>query len=175
MAKLNKIGQRTSLSRDSASKAKRQFLFEEQRRRILKDPQFREFDILKDLDHPNIVRLEKVFWSHDTLYIFQELVTGGDLFSFVEFKGGRLSDVDAAVVLRQVLKAVDFLHDKDIAHRDLKPDNILMTSRTDGARVILTDFGSARRLTGTASGEENISPGRQRMFTVVGTVEYAAP
>ncbi|KAF1850860.1 Pkinase-domain-containing protein [Cucurbitaria berberidis CBS 394.84] len=136
---------------------------------------FREFDILKDVSHPNIVALQKVFWSHDTIYIFQELVTGGDLFSFLEYKGGRLDNVQAAVIIRQILKGVKYLHDQEIVHRDLKPDNILMTSLEDGARVVITDFGNARFLPEKKSESDLVSNRYQRMFSYVGTLEFAAP
>ncbi|KAH9872592.1 hypothetical protein J1614_004985 [Plenodomus biglobosus] len=136
---------------------------------------FREFDILKDLSHPNVVTLEKVFWSPNTIYIFQELVTGGDLFSFLEFKGGRLSSIHSAVIMRQVLKGIEYLHDQDIVHRDLKPDNILMTSLDDGARVVITDFGNARFLPNGKPASHNAINKNLRMFSYVGTLEFAAP
>ncbi|KAF2112005.1 kinase-like domain-containing protein [Lophiotrema nucula] len=141
---------------------------------------FREFDILKDLSHPNIIQLEKVFWSNNTIFIFQELVTGGDLFSFLEYKGGKLCDVEAAVIIRQILKGVQYLHNQGIVHRDLKPDNVLMTSLDDGARVVITDFGGARFLpkedaTEHVKTERAIAAKRQRMFSLVGTLEYTAP
>lgn len=136
---------------------------------------FREFDILKDLRHPNIVSIEKVFWSNNTIYIFQELVTGGDLFSFLEFKGGRLDNAHATVVIRQILLGLEYLHDQEIVHRDLKPDNILMTSLEDGARVVITDFGSARFLPDAPSmGGQQVTK-YQRMFSYVGTLEFTAP
>jgi serine/threonine protein kinase len=97
--------------------------------------------------------------------MFQDLVTAGDLFSFIESKNGKLLEVEAAVIIRQILIALNFLHDKNIVHRDLKPDNILMTSSSAGCRVVLTDFGAARR----------IDHGRHRMTSIVGTDEYAAP
>lgn len=101
-------------------------------------------------------------------YIFEDLVTGGDLFSYVGFKGGKLEDVEAAVIIRQVLKALEHLHDRGVVHRDLKPDNILITSLADGARVVLTDFGAA-----TVVG--NRLTQQQRMLTQIGTLEYTAP
>ncbi|EDN06379.1 predicted protein [Histoplasma mississippiense (nom. inval.)] len=125
----------------------------------------REVDILKDLDHPNIVKLEQVIMGEKTVYIFQELVTAGDLFSFLEYKKFNLSDSEAAVIVRQVAVAISYLHGKNIVHRDIKPDNVLMTSLSDGARVVLTDFGCARRLEKESS----------RMKTSIGTLEYTAP
>ncbi|KAK2768153.1 hypothetical protein FQN54_000005 [Arachnomyces sp. PD_36] len=125
----------------------------------------REAEILEKISHPNIINIERVFKTPCTMYIFQDLVTAGDLFSFLEFKQGKLLDIEAAVIVRQIAIALDYLHDQDIVHRDLKPDNILMTSLSVGARVVLTDFGCARVVT---------SPSK-RMSTVMGTREYTAP
>lgn len=136
---------------------------------------FREFDILKELNHPNIVSIEKVFWSSNTIYLFEELVTGGDLFSYIEYKGNRLEDVEAAVIVRQILKGVEYLHDHDIVHRDLKPDNILLTSLEDGARIVITDFGNARFLPKDRNTAVLRDVPKKRMFSVVGTLEYVAP
>jgi serine/threonine protein kinase len=136
---------------------------------------FREFDILQHLSHPNIITIKKVFWSHSTIYMFQELVTGGDLFSFLGFKNGWLNNIQAASVVYQVLKGIEHLHNQDIVHRDLKPDNILMTSLEDDARVVITDFGNARFLPGKNSSSALQTNKYQRMFSCVGTFGYAAP
>ncbi|KAF3042071.1 hypothetical protein E8E11_007006 [Didymella keratinophila] len=136
---------------------------------------FREFDILKDLSHPNIVHVQKVFWSRSTIYMFQELVTGGDLFSYIEYKQGKIPSIESAVIIRQVLKGVEYLHGQDIVHRDLKPDNILMTSLDSGARVVITDFGNARFLPNADSQRDYTNNKLGRMFSIVGTLEYTAP
>lgn len=125
----------------------------------------REAQILSRLNHPNIIGLEKVYVTNNTLYILLELVTGGDLFSYLESKGGKLQEVEAAVIIRQILLAVQHLHDHGIAHRDLKPENILLSSASEGCRVVLTDFGAAKTFD-----EE-----QRRMMTSVGTKEYLAP
>jgi len=96
----------------------------------------------------------------------QELITGGDLLSYMEKKGTRLEDPHAAVITLQILKAVEYLHDRDVVHRDIKPDNILMSSWEDDARIVLTDFGHAKR-TGSRL--------PQRMYSIVGTIGYTAP
>ncbi|KAF7118698.1 hypothetical protein CNMCM5793_008237 [Aspergillus hiratsukae] len=125
----------------------------------------REARILARLCHPNIIRVEKVIRSSNTIYLFQDLVTAGDLFSFIQYKGGKLGDIEAAVIVRQVVMALDYLHEQNIVHRDLKPDNILMTSLADGSRVVLTDFGCARL----------VQPRAERMSTKIGTYDYSAP
>lgn len=69
------------------------------------------------------------------------------------------------MIIRQILLALEHLHDHNIVHRDLKPENILMTSLANGCRVVLTDFGHARK----------IDHDRVRMNTMAGTEQYIAP
>ncbi|KIW20500.1 hypothetical protein PV08_01075 [Exophiala spinifera] len=126
---------------------------------------FREIEILTSISHPNIIGVEKVYVTQNTIYMMQTLVTAGDLFSYIESKNGSLLEVEAAVIIRQILIALAFLHENNIVHRDIKPENILMTSLATGSRVVLTDFGAARR----------IANPRSRMQTALGTREYAAP
>lgn len=143
---------------------------------FLDSQQFREFDILQELDHPNIVHLEKVFWSESTVFIFQELITGGDLFSYVAYRNTNLSDPDVAVILMQLLKGVEYLHERDIVHRDLKPDNILVSVAADKPlRIIITDFGGCRQLGSKDMRENGVSTPQRRMHTFAGTPGYIAP
>lgn len=97
--------------------------------------------------------------------MFTELVTCGDLFSFIQNNGGPLEEKTAALIIRQILLALEYLHGQNIVHRDVKPDNILMTSLEVGGRVVLADFGCARL----------VNQSVQRMSSVVGTLEYCAP
>ncbi|KAL8805485.1 MAG: hypothetical protein Q9182_001940 [Xanthomendoza sp. 2 TL-2023] len=110
---------------------------------------WREVDILKELSH--------------------ELVTGGDLMSYIERSGWRVESEECCLIVYQILKAVAYLHQRDITHRDLKPENILMSSTLPGARVILTDFGGAIKIATNRKGISN------RMLTVTGTRHYVAP
>lgn len=139
---------------------------------------------LSDHLQPNVIAIEKVLWSSHTVYvgyrslstsinrlryIFQDLVSGGDLFSYLDYKGGLLDEFESALVIRQLLIGIDYLHSKGIVHRDLKPENILMTSLDNSTRVIISDFGHARYEPITPSGC------RLRMSSAVGTAGYVAP
>ena len=97
--------------------------------------------------------------------MYQDLVTAGDLFSYSESKNGRLLEVEAAVIIRQILIALCFFIYENFVNGYLKPDNILMTSLSAGCRIVLTDFGAARRIKYPTS----------RMSSIAGTEEYAAP
>ncbi|KAH0610025.1 uncharacterized protein H6S33_012571 [Morchella sextelata] len=129
----------------------------------LREMYMREVEVLRSLSHPNIMSIHKAFSTSSRIYIFEELITGGDLFSHLGQKLC-LDEIEAMPVVWQILKALEYLHSKGIVHRDLKPDNILCTSNVAGSRVVLTDFGSARFFTPAT-----------RMTSAVGTLEYLAP
>jgi pheromone a factor receptor len=95
------------------------------------------------------------------------------LFSFILFKHNNLHDAEAAVILLQILRGVEYLHGHNIVHRDLKPENILMSSFSADSRVMLTDFGASRKI--PESDTHNGTKHDTRMFSIVGTIEYSAP
>ncbi|TGO31008.1 hypothetical protein BPAE_0002g01010 [Botrytis paeoniae] len=125
----------------------------------------REVDILSKLNHPNIIRIERAFLSNDRLYIFTELAAAGDLYTYFDSCGNRLEDAHAHLITRQIALALEYLHSKGIAHRDVKMENILITNTDIGSRVILTDFGLANYMDKTTG----------RLFSSVGTNGYVAP
>ncbi|KAK5741154.1 hypothetical protein LTR17_004094 [Elasticomyces elasticus] len=132
----------------------------------------REYEVLQALSHPNITSLDKVYCTTHSIYIFQELITGGDLLTSVD-RTGKMSEPEAAVITRQILKAVEYLHDHNIVHRDIKPENVLMTSWRPGARVVLTDFGQARKIVDAKDASKPAAV--FRMQSLVGTYGYTAP
>ncbi|KAI0453305.1 kinase-like domain-containing protein [Xylaria acuta] len=123
-----------------------------------------ETNILSRLTHPNLLRFEAAFRSSNTLYTFTELATGGDLFSKRLEHSDGLLEIDAKIIIRQILEAVSYLHEQNVAHRDLKPENVFFaTGPTHLTRVIVGDLGFAKVAT----------PGR--MVSRVGTERYKAP
>ncbi|KAL9028287.1 MAG: hypothetical protein Q9196_003324 [Gyalolechia fulgens] len=130
---------------------------------------WREVDLLKELSHPNIIKIDRVFHTEFNIYIIEEFITGGDLMSYIERHGWRVNPEESCLVIYQILKAVSYLHQNNITHRDLKPENILMSTTATGARVVLTDFGGATR---TVANSKGIS---SRMQTMTGTPHYVAP
>lgn len=106
---------------------------------------FREFEILSSLNHPNIIGIDKFFVTDNTLYIFEDLMSAGNLLSYVKSKGDKLLEDETAFIVRQVIKAIQYLHERNTAHGQLKAENIMLTSRSFGVRVVLTNFGCAKR------------------------------
>lgn len=122
-----------------------------------------EAHMIRNLKHNNIIQLEDVFSDGSTLYLVMELVRGGDLFDrILERKG--YSEDSAKQVIQQVLFAMQFMHDKKIAHRDMKPENILLVHRESDTKVKITDFGLAKSANQTGG-----------LKTYCGTPYYFAP
>ena len=123
-----------------------------------------ELDMLQRLRHPHIVRFVDWFESRDKYYIITQLATGGELFDRICEKG-KFTEKDASQTMKQVLEAVDYLHQNDVVHRDLKPENLLYVTRQPDSELVLADFGIAKHLD-TPDG---------MLKTMAGSFGYAAP
>lgn len=92
------------------------------------------------LEHPNIVNIYDVGSESDIHYIVMECVEGITLKTYIE-KKGQLAFKEAASIAIQVARGIEAAHNKNIIHRDIKPQNIIIS--TDG-KVKVTDFGIAK-------------------------------
>ena len=77
---------------------------------------------MREVDHPNIVRLHSVYFDRRHIALVMDLARGGDLFDLIS-NGGALPERRAARLLRSMFSAVRYLHDHGICHRDLKLEN----------------------------------------------------
>ncbi|KAL4488264.1 hypothetical protein ABPG73_001675 [Tetrahymena malaccensis] len=101
-----------------------------------------EVEILKSLDHPNIIKVFEFYQDTRFLYIVTELCQGGELFDKI-IDEKQFTENKAAETMKQILGAVNYCHSKNICHRDLKPENILYESNKPGALIKLVDFGTS--------------------------------
>ena len=111
-------------------------LFEKLRRKF-RD----EADRINELKHPNIVRVSDVFDANHTSYYVMDFISGGSL----NERAGQLSEHQAVKYVRQVLQALDVVHEEGLYHLDLKPANVML-DKYDNA--ILIDFGASKMIGG---------------------------
>ncbi|MEO0750341.1 MAG: serine/threonine-protein kinase [Pseudomonadota bacterium] len=100
------------------------------------------------LDHPNIVGVHQVFEENGTAYMALDFVNGLDLLDIIQHDPRRLTPEVVKSIVKKTLEAVVYMHDSDMLHRDISPDNILITEDNE---PVLIDFGAAREVTNKAS------------------------
>ncbi|RAL05264.1 putative serine/threonine protein kinase (Kin4) [Aspergillus ibericus CBS 121593] len=100
---------------------------------------YREISILRDLAHPNIVRLHEMVETDRHIGIIMEYASGGELFDHI-LNNRYLKDNAARRLFAQLISGVGYLHKKGIVHRDLKLENLLLDRNRN---IIITDFGFA--------------------------------
>ncbi|XP_042535701.1 sperm motility kinase 4A-like [Dipodomys spectabilis] len=100
-----------------------------------------ELDILKSVEHPNIIKLYQVVEAEQRVNLVMEYLEEGDLADYV-YKVVRLREEEARLLFRQIVRAVNYCHDHGIVHRDIKAENILLDSQ---GTAKLCDFGLSMR------------------------------
>ncbi|XP_063769832.1 death-associated protein kinase 1 [Pseudophryne corroboree] len=134
------------------------------RRGVTREDIEREVSILKEIQHPNVITLHEVYENKTDVILILELVAGGELFDFLAEKES-LTEEEATEFLKQILNGVHYLHSLQIAHFDLKPENIMLLDRNmPKPRIKIIDFGLAHKID---SGNE--------FKNIFGTPEFVAP
>ena len=132
----------------------------------------KEISVLKELEHPNIIKIFEYYIDEHYHYIVTELVTGGELYdTIVKFQ--KFNEKKAAYIMRQILSALNYLHSKGIVHRDIKPENILVVKpdknskkffNNDEINIKIIDFGAS-----------NFFKSNEILTLKVGSPYYIAP
>lgn len=123
-----------------------------------------EVEISLVVDHPNIIRVHDVYETdHEVVYVVMECCSGGQLCPYSE-DGNPLEELEAAHAVRQMLRAVGYLHANSIVHRDLKPENFLYDTKQAGSTLKLIDFGFA-----------HVWGPNERLQTCCGSLQYVSP
>ena len=108
----------------------------------------KEIQVLKELEHPNIIKIFEYYIDNKYHYIITELLTGGELYETI-LKFQKFNEKNAAYIMKQILSALNYLHSKGIVHRDIKPENILVQNdgnkkiKLDEIHIKLIDFGAS--------------------------------
>ena len=108
-------------------------------------PILNEINILKTLDHPNILKIFGFYSSKESYSLVTELCDGGELFNEI-IDNGPFNENYSAYVMFQIFSAINYCHGMKIVHRDLKPENILIIARNENGlpRVKVADFGTSK-------------------------------
>ncbi|KAF9416856.1 Calcium/calmodulin-dependent protein kinase type 1 [Podila epigama] len=123
-----------------------------------------EIAVLSKVRHANCVSLLEMFETEDAVFLVTDLAAGGELFDQLLQKG-YYTEADAARLVHEILLGVEYLHSLEIVHRDLKPENLLFADKSENARLMITDFGLSKVLTGQ----------NDVLMTACGTPGYVAP
>ena len=104
-----------------------------------------EIDVLKTLDHPNILKIFEFYSDKNSYSLITEFCSGGDLFQEIVDKGP-FREKYCAFVIYQILLGINHCHSMNIIHRDLKPENILIIDKdkNEFPRIKICDFGISK-------------------------------
>lgn len=101
-------------------------------------------EALKNLDHPNVIRLIGCYDDKDKYFLIMQYCRGGTLFNRIA-QEENMSEMTAAKIFSQILRAIRFCHDNGMSHRDIKPENFMFESNDINSNLKLIDFGLAKK------------------------------
>ncbi|XP_058109429.1 serine/threonine-protein kinase ATG1c-like isoform X2 [Magnolia sinica] len=111
----------------------------------LRDSLLSEIRILKNIDHPNIIRLHDIIENSGKIHLVLEYCRGGDLSMYIQRRGS-VPEVSAKYFMQQLAAGLQVLRENNLIHRDLKPQNLLLATNDDHSLLKIADFGFARSL-----------------------------
>ena len=123
----------------------------------------RELEVMRQIDHPNVIKYFETYEDEKYIHIVMELCTGGDLLDKL-IDLGSLTETYVASIMKSLLFAVNHLHSLGICHRDLKPENFLFENTQPDSQIKIIDFGMSVKRTSVTD-----------LSSLVGTPYYLAP
>ncbi|OMJ89927.1 hypothetical protein SteCoe_7815 [Stentor coeruleus] len=121
-----------------------------------------EVDILRKLDHPNILKINEVIEDSKCFHIVTEICTGGELLERL-IGEKQLKEKEVASYMYQILSAISYCHSKKVLHRDIKPENLMLEDPSEEAPLKIIDFGISKIIDS------------QNKYFKVGKAYYSAP
>jgi serine/threonine protein kinase len=101
----------------------------------------REISILQICEHSNIIKIKSYHENFEYIYIIQELFHSEDLYDFLKRRKFIISENIAKIIIRQLVSAIEYMHNIGVIHRDIKPENILVQLEDNDIRIKIIDFG----------------------------------
>ncbi|EJK71500.1 hypothetical protein THAOC_07053 [Thalassiosira oceanica] len=141
---LEKSGPRARLSMPNHSLHAKEYALKSIQLRLVERKYLVEFrneiNVMRSLDHPNIVKAYEVYETERNIYILMEYCSGGDLYSRAPY-----TETEAAKIVSHLCSAISHMHKNGCVHRDLKFENIMFQSKRQSAQIQVLDFGLSKR------------------------------
>ncbi|CAD8069401.1 unnamed protein product [Paramecium sonneborni] len=125
-----------------------------------------EIYMLQQLDHPNIIKFHEVYQNRLNFYICMDYCKGGELVEWIPKRYKSFHEPHIQEIMKKIVSAVSYIHAQGIVHRDIKAENIMITSKKDDGEPKLIDFGLANKFD---------TSHLKRLKSFAGTPMYMAP
>lgn len=130
----------------------------------------REFQIMRGMDHPNIVKLYEVYKDEKYIYFVMEYLDGKNLYEGFIRDNHTVNESQIRDIFYQIMKAIQYMHNNGIAHRDIKPENVMFIDRKGSNKIKLIDFGVSKYFFDQENPKKEIT-----MRTKAGSLFYFSP